>query len=157
MVGKWDHKHVTLSNRCHQLILNMHHLEELYFRNIKLTHRQLKSLINSILVAERRQIKHLGLGFIQCTNHGEMCPGVKLDLSNHTRLKMIELGCVSISALSLLVNVEELDVIYVGDFRKKKVDLRSIFQSLKQANKVRVFAVDFFFVPKILKTCLRLC
>ncbi|XP_053384352.1 uncharacterized protein LOC123536708 [Mercenaria mercenaria] len=135
---RWSHDHIKLSNKSLQAICNMPYLEELYLRNIVMTHNQFSCLSN--YVSQKSTMKHIGLGFIRCSKHGEHCTAGKLDLSKHSQLEMLEIGFLPISEVK--INTTSLEVCYVGNFQRSSI-LTTIFETLPYAPKLHVFCCGF--------------
>ncbi|XP_053396718.1 uncharacterized protein LOC123543648 [Mercenaria mercenaria] len=134
----WSHSHVRLSNKSIQIIWGMKQLEELYLRNIEMTHGQFDHLLG--FVSGSTNMRHIGLGFIKCQKHDDYCSDTKLDLSNHSQLRMIEIGSIPISEVQ--INTRSLEVCYVGSFAKSVV-LSKVLTFLSTAPKLHVFCCGF--------------
>jgi hypothetical protein len=151
----WLHNNVSLSDENLKCIWSMNQLEELYLRTIEMTHGQLENLL--AFVSESYNMKHIGLGFIKCKehneSHNESCNDLELNLANHSKLRMLEIGSVPLSKIG--VNTQMLEVCYVGSFTNSSV-LFEILSLLSHAPKLHVFCCGFLefqdHIKKMLET-----
>ncbi|XP_053396717.1 uncharacterized protein LOC123543647 [Mercenaria mercenaria] len=136
--GRWNHCSISLSNECYWNIWNVNHLENLYLRNIKMSHEQLNNLV--AFITTRSKMKQLGLEFISCIDHKDTCVGVQLDISGHVDLKVLEIGGIHLSEVK--VNVSSLEVCYVGHIPVRGC-LVSVLKCLHGAESLHVFSCGF--------------
>ncbi|XP_060575394.1 uncharacterized protein LOC132732885 [Ruditapes philippinarum] len=136
--NEWQHSYKALSENSLVSITNTKQLEELYLRNIEMTHHQIERLVTYI--SKQKNMKHIGLSFIKCSEHSESCPGIEVDLQKHAELKMIEIGDAPFSKIDL--NTDCLEVCYIGPL-KHETAYSSVLKSISEAPKLRVFCSGF--------------
>jgi hypothetical protein len=117
-------------------VWNIKHIKQLHLRNVEVTHEQLGNLVR--FISTRPIMTQVALQSIQCVEHKNLCKGEHLDLSKHSDLEVLEIGCVQLSDIK--VNVSSLKVCYVGNIPIAGNCLASLFDCLRSADLLEVFS-----------------
>ncbi|XP_060604579.1 uncharacterized protein LOC132757337 [Ruditapes philippinarum] len=112
--SKWEnHRFVEefcwLSAEINEQLVKLQHLECFKIDCFTMTHEVMETLLN--FLTSKKSMKEIRLYNLYCSDHDTSCRGFNLNLSQHSKLRCLELGNIHVSQLDMDVSLlEECDV-----------------------------------------------
>ena len=134
VVNRWTPNYSALPEKVVAQIGKMIHLEAILLECLVMTHEQLERLAQ--LFSMKRNITQVCLEEISCSTHRESCQGLELDLSEHVKHTVFDVGSVPLSKVKL--NATSLEKVGMGKLVSPGVQ-SAILDVLPKAKNLQLF------------------